>query len=500
MLLTLVLVAIVGLVVLIARFRWNAFIALLLTSLFVGLAAGMEPMKAVRGFEVGLGNTLANLGMIIGLGTILGKMLAESGGAEVIARTIVGLFGVSRLDYAVMFVAFIVGISVFFGVGIMLLGPIAFTLARETRTPILRLALPLAAGLSVAHGLIPPHPGPMAAISQLGADTGKTIVWSVIFGLPVALVTGPVLARWVAPRVPVEFGGLGAEAIQQAEAKGATGPRRKPGFGVALITMLLPVILMLVATVADLVFAPKAGARHGAPAGANAPAATAPQAPTGAGSQVSATATTSAPAKTLTGGERIRQWANFIGAPTVAMLIAVVFSFVTFGYRCGFDSKEILKFTEQCVGPAASIFLVVGAGGGFTEILKQSGVGGAISVFAQQAFGGGGGSELLVLFIGWAVAGMLRIAVGSATVAVTTAAGLMLPIVQLPGINVNVELLVLAMGAGSLILSHVNDSGFWFVKEYLGMSVSQTLRTWTVVETGIAITSLVLILLASVIV
>jgi GntP family gluconate:H+ symporter len=492
MLLVLVLVAIVGLVVLIARFRWNAFVALLVTSLFVGLGAGMEPLKVVKSFETGLGNTLAALGMIIGLGTILGKMLAESGGAEVIARTIVGVMGVSRLDYAVMLVAFLVGISVFFGVGIMLLGPIAFTLARETRTPILRLALPMAAGLSTAHGLIPPHPGPMAAIATLHADTGKTILWSVIFGLPTALVTGPLLARWVAPRVPVEFGGLGAEAVPAADSKGASGPARKPSFGVALFTMLLPVVLMLVATVADLALAPKTTA----PIASTAPAAQTAQA---AGAATSPAPLAPAVPTTL---DHVRQWADFIGAPTVAMLIAVIFSFVTFGYRCGFDSKEILKFSEQCVGPAASIFLVIGAGGGFTEILKQSGVGNAISAFAQHAFGGAQGtpSPMLVLVLGWTIAGMLRIAVGSATVAVTTAAGLMLPIVQLPGMRVNPELLVLAMGAGSLILSHVNDSGFWFVKEYLGMSVSQTLRTWTIVETGIAVTSLVLILLASLIV
>src|SRR3954469_5211428 len=244
----------------IPRFKVSAFIAILIAALVVGVGSGMPlastpavpgVSKAVIGiadsFNNGFGKTLATLGMIIGLGTVLGKLLAESGAAEVIATTAVRKMGIARLDYAVMLVAFLVGISVFFGVGIVLLGPIAFTLARETRTPILRLALPMAAGLSVAHGLIPPHPGPMAAINTLHADTGKTILWSVIFGLPTALVTGPLLARWVAPRVPVEFGGLGAEAIQDADAKGSTGPQRRPGFGIALFTMLLPVVLMLVA-------------------------------------------------------------------------------------------------------------------------------------------------------------------------------------------------------------------------------------------------------------
>jgi GntP family gluconate:H+ symporter len=202
-LLVLTAAAIVLLIVLITRLKVSAFIAILIAALVVGIASGMPLAAVAKAFNTGFGNTLATLGMIIGLGTVLGKLLSESGAAEVIATTMVRIMGVQRLDYAVMLVSFLVGISVFFGVGVVLLGPIAFTLARETRTPILRLALPMAAGLSVAHGLIPPHPGPMWAIDLLKADVGKTILWSVLFGLPTALVTGPLLARWVTPRVPV---------------------------------------------------------------------------------------------------------------------------------------------------------------------------------------------------------------------------------------------------------------------------------------------------------
>lgn len=439
---------IVGLVLLIARFKCNAFVALMLASLAVGLGSGM-PLTTLgttpgiaESFEAGVAKTLGGLGMIIGLGTILGKLLAESGAAEVIANTMVRWLGEKRLDYAVMLVAFVVGISVFFGVGIVLLGPIAFMLARRTGKPILNLALPLAAGLSTAHGLIPPHPGPMAAIATIKADVGKTIMWSVIVGLPTALVTGPFLARWVAPRVPVEIGGLGAEATRRPEAP------RAPSFGVALFTMLLPVGLMLVATAADVSGLEKA--------------------------------------------HPIRQWADLLGSPSIAMLAAVLVSFWTFGRSCGLTGSQILKFSDECVAPAASILLVIGAGGGFSMVLNASGVGKAI---------GDMGASLPVspLLLGWIIAGLLRIAVGSATVAVTTAAGLMAPVIaNNPGVNK--ELLVLAMGAGSLILSHVNDSGFWFVKEYLGMSVAQTLRTWTVVETGIATVSIALILLANLIV
>ncbi|HEV7406229.1 MAG TPA: gluconate:H+ symporter [Chthoniobacteraceae bacterium] len=442
-LLVLTVAVIALLIVLITRFKVPAFIAILIAALVMGIGSGMPLATVADTFNTGLGNTLKTLGMIIGLGTVLGKLLAESGAAEVIATTAVRKMGVARLDYAVMLVAFLVGISVFFGVGIVLLGPIAFTLARETRTPILRLALPMAAGLSVAHGLIPPHPGPMAAIGLLKADVGKTILWSVLFGLPTALVTGPLLARWVTPRVPVEIGGLGAQATAAPQA-----PRR-PGFGISVFTMLLPVILMLIATLVD----------------------TLGVAPTTPLSQI----------------------AHFLGAPAVAMLIAVLTAFVTFGSSCGLKKGQILKFSEESVAPAAALFLVIGAGGGFSAVLNESGVGKAMAGLAgHEAM-----SPAMLLFVGWGIAGLLRIAVGSATVAIQAAATLMLPLINLPGAHVNKELLVLSMGAGSLILSHVNDSGFWFVREYLGMSVEQTLKTWTIVETGIAITSFALILVAN---
>ena len=430
--------AIVGLIVLIAKFKCNAFIALMLAALTVGVGSGMPLPGIAKSFQEGVGNTLGFLAMIIGLGTILGKLLAESGAAAVIANRMVSLLGIKRLDYAMMLVAFLVGISVFFGVGIVLLGPIAFMLARQTKTPILYLALPLAAGLSVAHGLIPPHPGPMVAIGKIGADTGKTILWSLAIGLPTALITGPLLARWVAPRVPVQIGGLGAEA------SGKSAAPNPPGFALSLFTMLLPVLLMLVATAADV---------------------------------------------TLEPADPLRQAADFLGAPVVAMLIAVRVSFWSFGTHCGLTGSQILKFTEDCVGPAASIFLVVGAGGGFSKVLEHSGVGGAIAGMALQL-------PVTPILLGWIIAGLLRIAVGSATVAITMAAGLMLPVVDARP-ETNRELLVLAMGAGSLILSHVNDSGFWFVKEYFGMTISQTLKTWTVVETGIAVISLLIILAAN---
>ena len=446
-LLLLALAAIVALVLLIARFKCNAIVALTLMSMLLGLCAGMAPLDVANSFQEGVAKTLGALAMIIGLGTMLGKMLGESGAAHVIAERITAIFGRERLDYAIMLAAFIIGVSVFFQVGVLLLGPIVFALARETRTPILRLGLPLAAGMSTAHGLIPPHPGPMAAITLLGADVGKTIAWSLlVVGPPVALVTGPFLARWVTPRVPVEIGGLGAVASAEPSAT------KRPTFGVSIFTMLLPVLLMLFATLITICW---------------------PKEKFGPGIWQA----------------DVRNWADFFGNPTVAMLAAVLVSFWTFGSRCGLGADRILKFADACLAPAASVLLVIAAGGGFSRVLNDSGIAKALATVGE-------GMHLSPLLLGWLIAGMLRVSVGSATVSVTTAAGIMLPIVKADP-TINRELLVLAMGAGSLILSHVNDSGFWLVKEYFGMDIPQTLKTWTVVETGIAIMSIAIILLVN---
>jgi GntP family gluconate:H+ symporter len=363
-------------------------------------------------------------------------MLAESGGAEVVASTFVRQLGTQRLHWAMVAVAFIVGLPVFFGVGLVLLIPILFTLVRETRTPLLFLGIPMVAGLSVSHGLIPPHPGPMVAIEKLGADVGKTILYAMLVGIPTAVIAGPLFGKFIASRVPVESGGI-SERLVVPERR---GPR--PGFGLTLFTIVLPVLLMLVATVAEV---------------------------------------------TLAKGSPVRAWTAFIGTPLVALLAAVLFSFYSFGRACGIGREQILKFTDECVGPAASIILVVGAGGGFSKVLEHSGAANAIAEIAR-------GLDLSPILLGWIVAALIRVAVGSATVAITLGSAIMVPIAQAhPGINS--ELLVISLGAGSLVLSHLNDGGFWFVKEYFNLTVPQTLKTWTVMETIIAVVALLFTLL-----
>jgi GntP family gluconate:H+ symporter len=382
--------------------------------LFVGLASGMNPPAVARSFQEGVGNTLGFIAVVVGLGTMLGKMLAESGGAERIAATFVRALGPERLHWTMMLVALVVGMPVFFPVGLALLMPIVMTLVRETRRPLLFIGIPLVAGLSVSHGLVPPHPGPMVAIATLQADVGKTILYSLVVGLPAAVIAGPLFGRFIAPRVPVAAGGLADRLVPSA-------PRANPpGVGITLLTILLPVALMLLATVAEVGLA-----------------------------------------KT----NPIRPYAALIGSPLVALLIAVLFSFYSFGR--GLGRGAILKFLEESVGPAASIMLVVGAGGGFSKVLEHGGAAAAIAATGQ-------GLSLSPLLLGWLMAALIRVAVGSATVAITLSAGIIAPIAAAhPGTNP--ELLVLALGAGSIILSHLNDGGFWFVKEYFNMTVPQTL-------------------------
>jgi gluconate:H+ symporter, GntP family len=396
-------VSVLLLIILIAVFKMNAFVALILAALTAGLLAQMPLDVIAKSFSEGVGATLGSIAMVVGLGAILGKMLAESGGAESIAITVTKIFGEKRLPWAVLVIALIVGLPVFFAVGLVLLTPIIIALSRRSRVSFIKLGLPLVAGLSVAHGLIPPHPGPMLAVETLKADTAKTILYSLIIGIPAAILAGPLFLKTISFAVE----------LPPTHSKPISNP---PGFFVSILTITLPVLLMA-----------------------------------------------------------------FSVSALYAMTIAVLFSFFTFGFARGFNRRQILKFTEDCVGPVANVLLIVGAGGGFNRILVASGVADFISHWVATA-------HFSPLILGWSVAALIRIATGSATVAITAAAGILAPVAATQ--PVNLELLVIAMGSGSLILSHVNDGGFWFVKEYLNLSVTQTLRTWTVMETIIALVGL----------
>jgi GntP family gluconate:H+ symporter len=430
--------SIVLLIVLIANVRLNPFITLIVVSLLLGLAAGMPMATVVASFENGAGHALGHIAIIIALGTMLGKMLAESGGAEQVANTLIGWFGTRHIHWAMMVIGLIVGLPVFFEVGFVLLIPVAFNVARKTGQPLLVVAMPLIAGLSVAHGLLPPHPATMLAVQAYHANVGPTILYGLLVGIPAAALSGPIYGRFIGSRIRLD------EAANPMAAQFlATGAGRElPGFGITMLTILLPVLLMLLGSGADLM------AAHG-------------------------------------GG--LNRVLAFLGNTDIALLLATILSFATLGLWRGFSRDDVLRFSNESLGPTAVIMLLIGAGGGFGRILIDSGISRAIVGFTT-------GAHIPLLLLAWLLAAIVRLAVGSSTVALTTSAGIIAPIIaHTPGASP--ELLVLATGAGSLIFSHVNDAGFWLVKQYLNMSVGETMRSWSVIETVISVTGLVLTLL-----
>ena len=411
LLLTYALVAVLTLIVLIARFKLHPFVALIAVSIAMGAAAGMS-----------LGTVVQTLSGRPRIGARLHRHRRRPGDD---ARQGHGRVGS--------------GDPVFFQVGFVLLIPLVFTIARRTGMSLLKIGLPLVAGLSVVHGMVPPHPAAMLAVTEYNADVGRTILYSLLVGLPTAALAGPIFATWIAPRIT-----LPAHNPVAAQFEGGT-PTVMPGFAISVFTVLVPVFLMLAASAATV---------------------------------------------GLDAASTVRTFFVFVGNPIVSLLVALLFSFWSLGRAQHFTRDQLLKFTNDCLAPTASILLVIGAGGGFNRILVASGVGDAIAEVAI-------GSQASPLVLAWLVATLIRVATGSATVAMTTAAGIVAPIaVATPGTVP--ELMVLATGAGSLMLSHVNDSGFWLIKEFFNMSVPQTLRTWTVCETIIGVAGLAFTLLLAV--
>ncbi|SCW75775.1 gluconate transporter [Paenibacillus tianmuensis] len=420
-LLLITLLAIVIVILGVAWWKWHAFISLTVASLFLAIMSGLSMDKIVTAYETGVGAVLGHLVGILALGTILGKMMSESGAGNQVANFFIRVFGEKRLPWAMLLSGFIIGIPVFFDVGIVMLLPLVITIYKSTKKSILLIGLPVIAGLSIVHGLVPPHPGAMTAIGIYNADIGKVLIYSLIIGLPAAIIAGPLFAKWVSKRVVPEGE---PELLSENVA-----PDKLPSTGISFFVILLPVVLMVMAVIAP--FLP-------IPAG-------------------------------------LMKFVTFIGNSVIALLISCFAAFFFLGYRQGMNKKVINKLAHECLLPVASIILIIGAGGGFKQILIESGVGTSIAEMAQHL-------SLSPLVLAFLVAGLIRIATGSATVALTTAAGIVSPIIEHMS-GVNLELLVIATGAGSLMFSHVNDAGFWMVKEYLGLSVKETFKTWTVLET-----------------
>lgn len=418
---------------LIIVFRLNAFIAFILVSIAIGIGQGMELNAIVGSIEKGIGNTLGFLVMILGLGAMLGKLVAESGAAQKITNGLISIFGIKNTRTAVMLTGFIVGITMFYSVGFVILVPLVFTVATATGLSLISIALPMLAALSVTHGFLPPHPAPSALSVMFEADLGKTLIYGVIVAIPAILISGPLLTRFI-PKVE-------AKPLKEFMASKVFEEEELPSLSNSLITALLPVILIGFSTIVTSFIAVD---------------------------------------------HFLYSTIKFIGNPVIALLLTVLIGIYTLGIARGNSMEGIMKIFGTAVSGITMVLLIISGAGALKQILIDSGVSSYIGSLLEL-------TSMSPLIIAWLIATLIRFSVGSATVAGLTTAGIVLPLVQSSGVSP--ELMVLAIGSGSLMLSHVNDSGFWLFKEYFNLSIKETLSTWTVMETSIGISGLLGVLI-----
>ena len=475
-------------VVLISWLKMHPFLALILGSAALAAVAWIAPTAALTSFTNGFGSTAGAVGILIALGAMLGKILADSGGADNIVNRITDRLSGNMLPWGMALIAAIIGLPLFFEVGVVILVPVVIMVARRANSTLMRIGIPALAGLSVLHGLVPPHPGPQTAIALLKADQSQTLIFGLIVAIPTLIISGPLLGRlmdrWVPVYAPASLGEPAIDArthdreLQKVSAGGGGGtadvgllerdsravgadyreqgtddPRveeqgtasahltKRPSFGAALITIVLPVLLMLLKAISDL-------------------------------------ATPS--------GSLARQIFDTIGAPAIALLLAVLLSYFTLGKGAGMRREQTNESLGSGLPGIAGILLIVAAGGGFKQLLVDAGVANVIADWAT-------GANISVLLLGWLVAVGIRLATGSATVATTTAAGIVGALAGTLSTS-HLALLVLAIGCGSLFFSHVNDAGFWLVKQYFGLTVGQTIKSWSVMETVISVVAIIFVM------
>ncbi|MDN4628350.1 gluconate transporter [Erwinia sp. PsM31] len=423
-----VVIGVALLLLLMVRFKLNGFIALILVALAVGVMQGMPVNKVITSIKAGVGGTLGSLALIMGFGAMLGKLLADCGGAQRIATTLINKFGKDHIQWAVVLTGFTVGFALFYEVGFVLLLPLVLSIAAAARVPLLFVGVPMAASLSVTHGFLPPHPGPTAIATLFHADMGKTLLYGTLLGIPTVILAGPVFARFLKGiDKPVPQGLYNPKSFSEAE---------MPTFAVSVWTALVPVVLMAVRAVAEMVL-PK--------------------------------------------GHVLLPYAEFFGDPIMATLIAVLIAIFTFGLNRGRTMEQITDTLGDSIKIIAMMLLIIGGGGAFKQVLVDSGVDKYIASLMK-------GSSVSPILMAWSIAAALRLALGSATVAAITAGGIVAPIIVTTGVSP--ELMVIAVGSGSVIFSHVNDPGFWLFKEYFNLSIGETLRSWSVLETIIAVCGL----------
>lgn len=443
-----VLIGIIVLLLLIMRFQLNTFIALIITAMLTGILLGMPYNKIVTTIEAGIGGTLGHIALIFGLGAMLGKLLADGGGATQIADTLIAKLGKKYVQWAMVIASFMIGIALFFEVGLVLLIPLVFTIAKRMNVSQLKIGLPMVTALSVTHGFLPPHPGPVVIAKELNAPIGEVLLYGFIIAIPVTLIAGPLFVK-IAPYLSRsaferegDISSLGATKSFEDE--------KLPNFALSTFTALLPVLLMLFATIWQLVTGHESGPKN-----------------------------------------HLERIIYFVGNAGTAMLIAVIFAIFSMGILRGKSTKQVMNTLTEAIYPIGMMLLIIGAGGAFKQILIDGGVGGAVEHIFTDV-------RISPILIAWLVAALLRLALGSATVAAISTTGIILPLLQTT--DVNLALVVLAIGAGSIFCSHVNDAGFWMFKEYFGLTVKETFLTWSLVETIISVSGLGFVYLMSLIV
>ncbi|MCB0847220.1 MAG: gluconate transporter [Bacteroidetes bacterium] len=422
--------------ILIARFKLNAFIAFIIVCIFVGVFQGMELPGIIESIQTGMGNTLGFLVLILGLGAMLGKLVAESGAAQRITSKLVAAFGIKHIQWAVVIAGFIVGIPMFYSVGFVILIPLVFTVAASTGLPLIYVGLPMLTSLSVTHGFLPPHPAPTAIADMFGADIGKTLLYGIIIAIPTIIVAGPLFTRTIKH--------IKATPLKEFYNPVVFKDDEMPGMGISVFSALLPVILIIFSTVFTFFFP---------------------------------------------GDSLFKEIIVFMGNPVISMLISVLVAIYTLGISRGKKMTELMNSLSSSVSSITMVLLIIAGAGALKQILVDSGVSNYIGELLND-------SQISPLILAWLIATIIRVCVGSATVAGLTAAGIILPLIS--GTGISPELMVLAIGSGSLMLSHVNDGGFWMFKEYFNLTVKETLQTWTVMETSVGVLGLIGVLILNV--
>jgi Gnt-I system low-affinity gluconate transporter len=442
-LLSLTVISILFLLLLIIYFRMQAFIALLVVSLIVAIIGGIPVEDVIGTIQEGMGGILGYIAVVIGIGTMIGEILRVSGGAKQIANTILKSFGERKAPWALSLIGLIVAIPVFFEVALILFIPLVYDLTRRTGKSILKYGIPLAAGIAVAHAFIPPTPGPVAVAALIGADLGWVIFIGLIAGVPSAIVGGIIFGRYIGDKIIL---GVPEFIASKNDDPVETNLTKIPGFTISVTVIIVPLVLILLNTASGFFFAEGSTAYH---------------------------------------------WMSFIGHPFTALTIASLMAFYFLGTRLGFTRDQVQEVATKSMQPVGMIILLTGAGGVFGRVLVTAGVGDVLVDVMSD-------TNLPIVLFAFLVATTIRVAQGSATVAMVTSAGLIAPIIETVGYSAPlIGCVTIAIACGATVLSHVNDSGFWLVKEFFGMTEKQTLMSWTVMETIIGVTGVTIVLIIS---